>query len=652
MRNLSLALLVLWAAPALADDWSPPSPAEIAMSAPQIDPEADAEALLWDVRVAHEIEGGWARTELAHYLKIKVFAEAGRDRLGTVDIPYGPNTKISDVAGRTIKANGAIVELQKDSVYERTIVKTGKGKISAKSFALPGLEVGSIIEYRWRETIQDHITNYFRQDFQRDLPIHTVRYHVKPIVHPSFDWGMGSMSMNFRASPLAKEKDGFFGTSATRIPAYKEEKDMPPEVAVRPWMLIYYANTSETPERYWQTTGKDLYQAYRGRLKVNDEMRAAITSALQGVEGDEARLARLYDFVGHAIRNERYESDDAHEEERREVKENRTTLDTWKQKAGTPYEITLLFLALADALGYEARLARVAMRDFGQFDRKLTSTYFLNAFEAAVKVGGAWRFCDPGRPLLPFGMLDWNEQGQAALVTDPKRPELVVTPTAGPEASLTRREGQFRLNPGGDLEGDVRLSYTGHAALGRRYGYRQQSPAEREEAVRQSVKGRYAAAEVSDVAIEGFSGSGDLTIAYRVKVPGYAERTGRRLFLQCAYFNRNQSPRYAATDVRKYPVAFHHAWAEKDVFTYQLPPGYTLESPENPGAFRIGEFGEYAAKITTSADERTLRYERSFDFGRGGRLTFPAEAYATLKRVFDQLQELDNHTLALRQDAR
>jgi hypothetical protein len=51
-----------------------------------------------------------------------------------------------------------------------------------------------------------------------------------------------------------------------------------------------------------------------------------------------------------------------------------------------------------------------------------------------------------------------------------------------------------------------------------------------------------------------------------------------------------------------------------------------------------------------SSDLRLLVYERNFEFGRGGRLLFPVEAYPALKRVFDQAQELDNHIVALRQE--
>ena len=651
MRTLSAVFLCLLASVAGADDWPVIPPAELALKSPQIEPNADAEALLWDVHVAHEIGSGWVRTDMSHYVRIKVFTEAGRDRLGTVDIPYITGERIFDVAGRTTNPDGRTVELRKDSVYDRTVVKSGGVKVNNKSFALPALEVGSMIEYRWRDTIEDVITDHFRLEFQRDIPVHTVRYHVKPIDSQFFPYGMGSLSMHLRSSPFTKESDGFYVTSATGIPAHKEEPDMPPAVAVRPWMLVYYIPDSrDTPERYWQATGKRIYESYRDSLKVSSEMRAAAAEAVKGAEDDEGRLRKLFDYVTSEFENTLYETDEA-EAGRPRDKENRTTLDTWKQRRGTPYDLTMLYIALAGALDYEARLARVATADFGGFDSRHMNTYFLRAYDAAVKVNGAWRFCDPASPLLPFGMLRWSEQGQWALVADPKRPELLTTPVAPPDASTTHREGTFKLAADGTLQGEVRLTYSGHSASGRKYRYRRQSPAEREEAVRKSVKDWYGASEVTAIAVDGFTGALPLTISYRLKIPGYAQRTGRRLFLESSFFARRDAARYSASE-RTHPVMFENAWSERDVITYELPEGFTLEQPEAPGGFKIADVAAYDTRMSASPDSSLLRYERTFDFGREGKLAFPVSAYSGLKQAFDRLYELDNHTLALREVSR
>jgi hypothetical protein len=85
------------------------------MKEPAVEKDADAEVVIWDVRVSYEDNGGQPSTVLSHYVRIKIFNERGRDAQSKVDIPElklrGRNTKIKDIAGRTIKPDGQIVEL-------------------------------------------------------------------------------------------------------------------------------------------------------------------------------------------------------------------------------------------------------------------------------------------------------------------------------------------------------------------------------------------------------------------------------------------------------------------------------------------------------------------------------------------------------------
>lgn len=651
MKSPVAAIVLLLVSSARADEWPPVSAAEMAMKTPQVEPQADAEALVWDVRISHELSGGSGRTEQWQYLRVKIFSEAGRDRLGTVDIPYGPNHSVSDIEGRTIRPDGSIAELSKNSVYDRTVVKAGGTKVNVKSFALPGLEVGSIIEYRWKEGIE-FVGTDLRLQFQRDIPVHLVRYHLRPIKDSSFPYGMSSLPLHVDATPFASEKDGYFVTSASRIPAFKEEIDMPPEAVVRPWMLVYYTvDRPETPERYWQSYGKLQYGAYRLSIKVSQEIRAAALAAVKDVTGDEARLRKLSDYLASEVVNTSYGLDERPAESRPRPKENNNTADTWKQRSGTSYDITLLYLAFAEALGYEARLARVSRRDFGGFVPSLKHSYFLRDFVAAVKVGGAWKFCDPGYPFLSFGLLYDSEQGQAALITDPDRPELVAVPIAPPDASQTRREGTLTLAADGSLEGDVRFSYSGYAASGRKSRYRRKAESEREEAVRDAVKSALGASEVTSISLAGLTGSEPLTIACHVKISGYAEQAGQRLLVPTSLFSRRGGARYSASE-RRYPVEFDSAWVEHDTVTYHLPHGFAVEGAEQPGSIIIRGVGEYATSLAASGDGRTLQYERRFDFGRDGHLSFPPTAYPQLKQVFDKVRELDGQTLSLKQVAR
>ncbi|MGH9900726.1 MAG: DUF3857 domain-containing protein, partial [Pyrinomonadaceae bacterium] len=173
------------AATALAGDkdWKPVEAEHLAMKAPVVEKDADAEVIFWEVRVAYEDSGGDPATALSHYVRIKIFTERGRESQSKIDIlapkVFGRETRIRDVAGRTIKPDGTIVELKKEDVFERTVVKTSGLKVKAKSFAMLAVEPGAIIEYRWRE-LREGVSRYERFDFSREIPVQFVKYYIKP----------------------------------------------------------------------------------------------------------------------------------------------------------------------------------------------------------------------------------------------------------------------------------------------------------------------------------------------------------------------------------------------------------------------------------------------------------------------------------------
>jgi len=114
---LVVCLLVVAAMPVFAagDDWRPVDPTELALKAPVVERDADAEALFWEVRVD---DGEPGELIFTHYIRIKVFTERGRESESKIDIPFGKifggNIKIKDIAARTIKPDGSIVELKRD----------------------------------------------------------------------------------------------------------------------------------------------------------------------------------------------------------------------------------------------------------------------------------------------------------------------------------------------------------------------------------------------------------------------------------------------------------------------------------------------------------------------------------------------------------
>ena len=80
VTSLALALVCLLMTPISTtakpgdNDWKPVDPAHLALPAPVVEKDADAEAIFWEVRVDDAPEGDLIFT---HYVRIKIFTERG-----------------------------------------------------------------------------------------------------------------------------------------------------------------------------------------------------------------------------------------------------------------------------------------------------------------------------------------------------------------------------------------------------------------------------------------------------------------------------------------------------------------------------------------------------------------------------------------------
>jgi Domain of Unknown Function with PDB structure (DUF3857)/Transglutaminase-like superfamily len=638
---------------ASGDEWKAVDQAQLSLKNSTVEKDADAEGLFWEVKIDDNPEGDLI---FNHYLRVKVFTERGRESQSKIDLPFGNllggQTKIQDIAGRTIKPDGSIVELKKEDIFERTIVKISGLKVKARSFAMPAVEPGCIIEYRWREVRVNSDANYVRLQFQRDIPVQRVKYSIKPMQYVGANFN--SITLHGQSTPWAKETGGYYTTIMNNMPAVHEESRMPPEDQIRTWMLVYYQKASfnkSDPEKYWAELGKDFYERNKSLIKANDEVKQMAASLVADAKSDDEKLERFFDFCRYKIKNTSNDASGLTAEERTKAKDNKNPSDTLKRGVGNGGDIDLLFAALANASGFDARIVLAPDRGDIFFDKSLPNAYFIDPRYVAVNVGGNWKFFKPGYNYVPYGMLLWQQEGQQALITDPKDPVWVNTPMASHEKSLIKRIANLKLADDGTLEGDIRLEFTGHPSIERKEDIDEESETQREEKLKEEIKAQMSAAEITNIKIENVTDHvKPLVYSYHVRFPGYAQRTGKRIFLQPAFFQYGLGPFFATTG-RTYPIYFHYPWSEDDQVEINLPKGYALDNADAPTPFGGGGISEYKPSLAASPDGSLLVYKRSFYFGKDGNILFPVEAYSQLKNYFDMMHKQDNHSIALKQVA-
>jgi len=604
---------------------------------------------VWDERAGQD----WQRKRVV-YVRLKIFNEEGKNTVSTVDLPFRNNIFIEAVEGRTIQPDGSIVMLKKEDVREREIVRLSGLRVKAKTFTMPAVQPGSIVEYKYRETQFKQGIRYLKANMQHEYPVQKITFFVKPMSRDYVSEQMRVWPFNCQPSKLNLETNGFNSTYVEKVPAFKEEPLMPGEPNVRPWVLFLYMDGDRRdPAKYWEKVGKDSYNRMKLSLKLNDEIKQAAAATVANAKTDYEKVVALITYLRKNIKNVFDSSvsvaDRAKFFKSMPKERERTSVEVFKSGMGFADEMNTLFAAMAQSAGLEARPVFVSNRDAMVFDPGMVDrAYFLPDIDMAVKLDNEWKMFDVSSRYLPPNMIGWREEGIRALLSDPKTPQFIGTPLSPPESSVSSRSAKLVLLDDGTLEGDVELAYTGHAAADRRSGFDGEAAEKRAESFKEGLLRRYPSSEVSEVKITGVDDTTQpLKYNYRIKIPNYGQRTGRRVLFAPFYFQVGVAPRFSASE-RKFEIHFPYAFHEVDVVSIQLPDGFALDNAEAPPGLNFGGPGQYKVSMRMNGGN-VLKVVRDFTFGVGGAITFPAEVYSRLKQVFDEVHKRDGTLFSLKE---
>jgi hypothetical protein len=225
-----LVCLLYLAAPrfAAAQDWQPIDPADLAMKDNPKQPGADAMVLYRSIKddASRAQRSGDSMEE---YVRIKIFTQEGT-KYGHIDVQFQKSYQtVNYIAGRTIKPDGTIVKFD-GQVLETTMEKANGVKFLAKTFTLPDVQPGSIIEYKYN--LQGEEGWVHSHEWIVSQPIYTREAQFIYVPEVAYGSDLYPMSSTYLLPPDATPKEqanGSYVMVARDIPGVVEESLMPPE---------------------------------------------------------------------------------------------------------------------------------------------------------------------------------------------------------------------------------------------------------------------------------------------------------------------------------------------------------------------------------------------------------------------------------------
>lgn len=648
-----LVICVVCSSPGRASvGFQPVNPDELKMTSEPLAPGAPAIILYRQVDRDDNIH----TPHEDNYVRIKILTEEGR-KYANVEIPFfKENEDVVNVRARCIRPDGSIAEFN-GGVFEKVLVKgryEGRElRVLAKTFTLPDVQVGGIIEYAFTRDFHEYSLFDSHWMLSDELFTRKARFSLKP-----FDdnyYGNYSLRWSWNTLPAGSSApkqsgDHFVRMEASNIPAFQTEDYMPPPEELKSRVDFIYEEgfVQQDQAKYWKEIGKKRNGRLDDFVGRKSAMNAALSQIVSPGDAQEVQLRKIYDRV-QQMRNTSYELEKTDQEKKR-AKENKVdnpnAEEVWKRGYGDGIQLTWLFLALARAAGFEAYGCWVSARNEYFFTPVTMQASKLNANVVLVKLNGKDLYFDPGGAFTPFGLLAWAETGVTGLRLDRDGGTWIHTSLSIPSDSRVERTGKLKLSDTGDLEGKLTITYTGLEAMTNRLTEQHADDVERKKFLEEGAISQIAVGALAELTNkpDWTSSETPLVAEFDLKIPGWASGAGRHAMIPAAVLTAAEKGMFEHAS-RVHPIYFEYPHEKSDDITIELPSGWQVSNVPT-AKDQDAHVVRYALNVNQSTGSVELKRQLTVDL-----VLLEAKYYSALRQFFQIVRTGDAEQIVLQPGA-
>jgi hypothetical protein len=330
---------------------------------------------------------------------------------------------------------------------------------------LPGVEVGSIIEYSYT-THQGYYVYAPIWDIQSDLYIKLAHFEWRPSSGMRNTSGAAVNAISWYpilppGVQVEHTKAGYQGIFVSAgdvsydtyavtikdIPPFPKESFMPPLSSVRYGVRFSYVSGGD---KFWTLEGAKWSKEIDKFINPNGDVKKATEEIVAGAATQEDKVRKIYtavmDMENTAYTRRREASEDTAEG----YKDLKTAADILARKRGTAGGLTSLFISMARAAGLQAYAMVVPNRAEQIFTPEWLSFAQLSDEIAIVTIDGKDWFFDPGSRFCSFGHLAWQHTLVRGLRQGTNGAVIDHTPGERPQTNSIGRAADLNLNAQGE----------------------------------------------------------------------------------------------------------------------------------------------------------------------------------------------------------
>ena len=562
---------------------------------------------------------------------IRILNARGRDHANVV-IPYTSRSEVTNIEARTIGVDGTSTPLDVSTIYDVNLYPNFVfySDQRAKIFTMPSIEDSSIMEYRYRLTLQDP-TLWHTWNFQESIPTLTSSF---TLLVPT-EWDVRYKSYGHVDTPEVKKAPHGFKTTYKwklgQIPALKPEINMPPQQE-----LLTRINFAPVSCKTWDDVADWLYSLWKERLQPGPNIKDLAKTITVNSSNNEEKLRQIFQWIQSHIRYIAIEIGiggyQPHFAE-----------DVYRNRYGDCKDITTLLCSLAEAAGIEMYPAFISTWSNGKADTSLPSPFHFNhviGFAPSIGVNGYW--LDGTDQGCPFGQLSWYDQNHAALLMERGgKGQMIISPRTIPDSNKTLMEWSISIDTSHLTRINGRTSMTGIVATEARNDFLQSSHSDQQRSLEISLAKQCSGAKLDTFSISCTQPAKDpFTISYSFSTQSFAHFNGNQIHLQPGRIAMLSTPDYFRSLRRVHPVRFR--FGEKIIVNLQLviPKGYALTTFFHDSV--ISSFGKVI--WSSSSDGGTLITTKEYLFS--GEDIAP-DKYSEFQQFLDEIRKRDLMEISL-----
>lgn len=575
---------------------------------------------------------------------------------------YDVRTEVAAIEGRIIHPDGTIVPLTGKT---SNILKVNKTPHQPEEmyFTLPGVTVGSIIEYRYQ-------IRYDRFDLAPEWKVQQ-RYfaekeHFAYTPAPQFmpernhdlggtgtsdaviydPHGQSMTDMRYaQALPAGKsvaaQASGVYILDVTDVPAFPAEAFGPTAQGLS-YAVRFFYTPAIVPDDFWN---KEMGYWMKGLDKYTDPtaaLKSEVAEAISPTDPPLVKARKLYDVVQKLDNTDFLPSGAPPKgsESFPKDKVEKVLLD----KKGTSNQIAYLYYALAKIAGLNPQPERVASRSVRIFNPTILVTDQLDTVLIALNIDGKEITLDPGTKFAPFETLHWAHTGTKgiALASNGKAQD-VATPMQKNTDNTTLHVGTLTITPQGGVSGLLKVAFLGQKAI----ELRQLSVTSGTDAVKDSIDNMIAAEVPAGVTakVDHVAFLDDPTKQLLAVIPvsgSLASQSNGRIALPRFFFESREENPFPAEGERTTPVDMRYPAQDQEQITYQLPAGFTLDNNPVDATLRFAGDAAYEARSKVAAGSVT----NARILVRGFTFLAPKD-YPELRQFYQKVIATDQQQLVL-----